>query len=298
MDHSTHRARQALGVTSSASSRPIFWLVTGWYLAMMLISGLLVLLQELARIDSTYISIVQLAPTIALLIVISVARSRTAAVSPAAVGRRTFLLRCLLAVFVIGAYAASTGVAAILLGATRDSPFDHEWLVLVYVVLQLVGACGEEFGWRGFLQPALETRMPRLASCVVTGVLWALWHVRFADLLGAMMFVLNCIALSILFGYLVRGSIWQRGFTAGAMHAVVNVTLFLAVDPGSAALERIPLPLIFLAGCAAVHLVRRLAVDVLNGRARFVVVGPSASHEQVTLDSSARDVGAQLRHRG
>lgn len=231
MIQSTHRDPDDLDRTGSASPRPIFWFVASWFLATMLISGLLVLLQKFGGIDSTYISIVQFAPMIAFLVFLTVFRTRTAALSPSVVGAREFLLRCLVAAGVIGAYAASIVVLSVLSGATRHaSPFDPGWLLLAYVVLQTVRCLrrGAPLAWL----PAAGVGDP------------------------------DAVALSILFGSLVTGNIWQRGFTAGIMHAVVNVTLFLAVDPSFSEFKRLLLPLFFLAGCATVYLVARHSVSI------------------------------------
>lgn len=35
---------------------------------------------------------------------------------------------------------------------------------------------GEEFGWRGFLQPLLQTRFRPLAAALILGAIWGLWH--------------------------------------------------------------------------------------------------------------------------
>jgi len=40
-----------------------------------------------------------------------------------------------------------------------------------------LGALGEEVGWRGFLVPALATRLSFTQTSLATGIIWGLWHV-------------------------------------------------------------------------------------------------------------------------
>ncbi len=89
---------------------------------------------------------------------------------------------------------------------------------------------GEEFGWRGYLQVRLMGDRP-LWAAVVTGIIWALWHLpiylrgyNFPDqpMLGMLVFAVSAIMLSIIFGWLrVRtGSIWA----ASLGHSATNTT--------------------------------------------------------------------------
>ena len=90
---------------------------------------------------------------------------------------------------------------------------------------------GEEFGWRGYLQPRLFPQSPVL-SAVVTGITWAYWHLplnlrggNFPDdpRLGALvMFPVGAILLSIIFGWLVlkTGSIWSTSLAHAATNSV------------------------------------------------------------------------------
>ena len=55
-------------------------------------------------------------------------------------------------------------------------------LGVISVLLELLGggtlgALGEETGWRGFLVPALATRLSFTQTSLATGIIWALWHV-------------------------------------------------------------------------------------------------------------------------
>ncbi|HEX5691736.1 MAG TPA: CPBP family intramembrane glutamic endopeptidase [Roseiflexaceae bacterium] len=53
------------------------------------------------------------------------------------------------------------------------------------IVLGLFAGLSEEFGWRGFLLPQLQTRFRPLASALLIGLIWGgVWHF-FANYLGA-----------------------------------------------------------------------------------------------------------------
>jgi membrane protease YdiL (CAAX protease family) len=47
---------------------------------------------------------------------------------------------------------------------------------LVFAVTLLVQGGNEEPGWRGFLQPELQTRFSPLAAAVLVSFVWSLWH--------------------------------------------------------------------------------------------------------------------------
>lgn len=50
-------------------------------------------------------------------------------------------------------------------------------VVPMFVFFTLAAGIGEEFGWRGFLLPRLQTRNNALVSGLIAGVAWATWHV-------------------------------------------------------------------------------------------------------------------------
>ena len=78
---------------------------------------------------------------------------------------------------------------------------------------------GEELGWRGYLQPALEKRVsPRVAALGV-GLAWAVWHIPTGF---EPMFQLGIVGWSFVFAWLLRrarGSVW----VAIALHAGINL---------------------------------------------------------------------------
>ncbi len=55
----------------------------------------------------------------------------------------------------------------------------HEpwYLFILYIPLMIIGGGLEEVGWRGFLQPALEEKMPFFVAALISGCLWTVWHI-------------------------------------------------------------------------------------------------------------------------
>ena len=95
----------------------------------------------------------------------------------------------------------------------------------------LLSATGEELGWRGFLVPTLARTMSFERTAVVSGVIWAFWHVPlilFADYnsgtpswYAVLCFVIMVVAISFPMAWLRlrSGSVWP----AAILHASHNL---------------------------------------------------------------------------
>jgi len=106
----------------------------------------------------------------------------------------------------------------VLLGGTAPNyvPFGARWLIVVvnFVLVFLIGGpFGEEFGWRGFALPSLETRFSSLWASVILGAIWTVWHLPLFFISGSAqyslpfwMFALLTIPLTILITWVYHGS--------------------------------------------------------------------------------------------
>ncbi len=94
---------------------------------------------------------------------------------------------------------------------------------------------GEEWGWRGYLLPALLP-LGQWRALIATGAIWGLWHAPILLLgynyplhptLGVGLFIVFCVLLGVLFGWtrLATGSIWP----AVIGHAAFNGSAGMAV---------------------------------------------------------------------
>ncbi len=96
---------------------------------------------------------------------------------------------------------------------------------------QFLGAAGEEVGWRGLVQPLLETRMPTLPAAAVTGMLFGLghFHVAGAGIAVYSVFVVSTIGLSITAAAITAGRPWwARILVATVLHWGVNTGILVA----------------------------------------------------------------------
>jgi membrane protease YdiL (CAAX protease family) len=148
------------------------------------------------------------------------------------------------------ALCAAAGVAIPVTGLSTVGP-----PVAALLVAQFVGACGEELGWRCFLQPTLGTRAGPVTTGVVVGFIWGLWHVQVIALgpwfLSA--FLAGTVGMSVLLALLLH----RRGapdlLVAGVFHFLINIGLLVVLDEesGNAAPEiAFGLAALLVAGCA------------------------------------------------
>ncbi|HEX6304538.1 MAG TPA: type II CAAX endopeptidase family protein [Anaerolineales bacterium] len=81
-------------------------------------------------------------------------------------------------------FAVIPSVAAVYLFSLLGGP-PVDWgglpplysIVPTFILLTIAAGIGEEFGWRGFLLPRLQTRHNALVSSLIIGVMWAIWHI-------------------------------------------------------------------------------------------------------------------------
>ncbi|WPQ62741.1 CPBP family intramembrane glutamic endopeptidase [Chitinophaga sancti] len=109
----------------------------------------------------------------------------------------------------------------------------------ISMVRSVSSALGEEIGWRGFLVPEMYKVMGYTKTCLITGCIWALWHLPillFADYnsgtpawYGFSCFSMLVISGSFIFTWfsLKSGSLW----TAVLLHASHNLFIQAIFTP-------------------------------------------------------------------
>ena len=99
------------------------------------------------------------------------------------------------------------------------------------MVGSILKALGEEIGWRGFLVPELSKTSSYTVTCLVSGIIWSVWHypiLIYGDYnagtptwYGLPCFTVMVVSLSFVFAWmrLKSGSLW----TGAILHASHNL---------------------------------------------------------------------------
>ena len=126
----------------------------------------------------------------------------------------------------------ATGIHVLLGGTVPDYvPFGARWLIVAVnfvLVLLIGGPLGEEFGWRGFALPSLETRFSPLSASLILGIIWTVWHLPLFFISDSAqhslpfgMYALLTIPLTLLITWVYHGS-GNSLLLVMLFHAAVN----------------------------------------------------------------------------
>lgn len=130
---------------------------------------------------------------------------------------------------------AETGIFLIvcLVIAIESAERIEPWYMLaVFFPVMIVGGGLEEIGWRGFLQPSLEKKLPFWLAAPIVGVVWGVWHLPLWFIPGTFQssgdvsfpfYIIFTVLMSYILGTLKR----LTGSVAAciALHAWVNVLI-------------------------------------------------------------------------
>ncbi|GAB3479945.1 CPBP family intramembrane glutamic endopeptidase [Nocardiopsis coralliicola] len=133
--------------------------------------------------------------------------------------------------------------------------------IALILAAQLIGACGEEAGWRCYLQTELQQRWGPVATGIAVGLLWGAWHIHvFAQEPWAITgFFLMTVSVSVILSVLLLHDSTGNLLIAGVLHALINLgLLFFLPDAIEHGTQIMSLALPFAAAATAVALIPSL----------------------------------------
>jgi uncharacterized protein len=133
----------------------------------------------------------------------------------------------------LGTYAAAFGIpfAVAAAGAVAIVAAGGSWTgfgtISAIEVVIFVLVIGEEIGWRGFLQPRLRARMGLLASSLIPGTVWVLWHLPIylqpgSSFTAFLAFAWWVIPLAVVMGFVAERARYSV-IVATVMHGAANI---------------------------------------------------------------------------
>jgi membrane protease YdiL (CAAX protease family) len=96
------------------------------------------------------------------------------------------------------------------------------------MAIAVVAPLGEEYGWRGYALPRLQSAMKPLTASLVIGVVWTLWHLPTAFMPGATIGHLFLTLPAMLAGSVLYT--WMYNATGGSMRIAVLAHLGAHLD--------------------------------------------------------------------
>lgn len=99
----------------------------------------------------------------------------------------------------------STVIAYEIFGTSAYLPL----YILPFFIIDFI-ANGEEIGWRGYVLPRLQAKYGALASAMILGVIWGVWHLpKFLthwNTISFAWFMVHTVAASVLYTWLYNGT--------------------------------------------------------------------------------------------
>ncbi|MCB0008999.1 MAG: CPBP family intramembrane metalloprotease [Anaerolineales bacterium] len=190
---------------------------------------LLVIVQELLGIATTEISLPQFGPGLAALLMLRLFRKDRMKLTLTLKGEHPLK------------YAAALGIP---LAVPLLLYLVYDWQVApihiqsmdsgMFVAMLggiLLGAFGEEVGWRGYAQKLLNRQLNGVAAFVIIGVLWGVWHIgNFQHgLLFMLFYVFSTIGYSAVMAWLLQGTDYNV-ILASLFHFGVNAGFYILQD--------------------------------------------------------------------
>lgn len=221
-------------VSNKIKATKMVIIVLVYYLVTLFAAGFFGLIQPKTGIPTEVIQLTQFGPTFGVVIVMLLFRRHSLHIASGFRFNSNILRRLLIVLAsIVFVFAIAIGWYRIW-GVSVDfvhpsdlsNPF---WLI---IIAQFIGAAGEEFGWRCFLQPFLQTRLKVLSASLIVGLLWGIWHVGiFSEgFMFAGLFILSTVSMSVFLGELLSRGKGNHLMLAVSFHALMNLGMLLLFD--------------------------------------------------------------------
>jgi membrane protease YdiL (CAAX protease family) len=142
-------------------------------------------------------------------------------------GRPTWPFYAIALLHIVAAHLVAT-IGLVLAGSYSAEHVLYPPLRPEQIAIAVVAPLGEEYGWRGFALPRLQSVMKPLPASLVIGVAWAVWHLPTFFAPGASLSDLFLTLPAMLAGSVIYT--WMYNATGGSMRVVLLAHLGVHLD--------------------------------------------------------------------
>lgn len=121
------------------------------------------------------------------------------------------------------------------------------WLFVPYLLIMIIlGGGQEEFGWRGYALPILESKYGIWLANIILGIIWAIWHIPLWFIIGSSQSYMNFggfIFLMVGYSFILswtREISGNRPFSGLYVHGLFNA--FIPLMPPLIMQKNVPQP--------------------------------------------------------
>lgn len=211
---------------TSTPRTPQLITVVIWFAVSVVSAFGLLALQDAIGLDTAVLPLVMFSPTIGAVACRFVARGGIAPYPPVASPPRWATA--------VGLSTAAVIVYFAVMPLLGDYPSQSTGVpVAVIVAATVIGALGEEIGFRGVLLHTVSQWISRPWAAILTGLLFGFWHIQCygLPLLQFACFIIAAVVLTVTMASVMIGAFWQQLAVCTIIHAGANLSLtFLGGD--------------------------------------------------------------------
>lgn len=204
----------------------MIWKILLFILITLILTGLLAVVQQKINLDSEKIVLPQLAPGIGFLIIALLFKDLRVSIG-LDINKAIFLKSVLALVVPFILISVSYFIGK--LNSIEIQLTNHLTTLFSFTLIGiLIGAFGEEIGWRSFLQPNLEKNNSALLASIIVGLIWGLWHIGHYKNGGVFMigFLLFTVSASVILAWILRDTKYNIIISV-LFHTSINIGLLL-----------------------------------------------------------------------
>jgi len=183
----------------------------------------LFLIQQFTGVDFAKLSLAQFGPTIAFILLAILFKGTYISINTKI--SKIIIVKTIFSIIIPFLLYSVTYFIGKFLGIKLLINSDIQNIMLNYSIWIIIGAIGEEIGWRSFLQPMLDKKYPIFVSSLVVGIIWGLWHINhfINGPLFVFGFLIFSIAYSIIIMYLLKNTEYSL-IISSMFHASINLS--------------------------------------------------------------------------